>query len=55
VYTELFGVEDSSAAFGVGMTRTIEQADLESFQQTVEPSRKGLKTNAALAAEVMES
>jgi len=26
VYTEFFGVADSSAAFGVGMTRTIEQA-----------------------------
>jgi hypothetical protein len=25
VYTELFGIADSSAAFGVGMTRMIEQ------------------------------
>jgi hypothetical protein len=31
VYTELFGVADSSAAFGVGMTRTIEQGDPENF------------------------
>ena len=31
VYAELFGVADSSAAFGVGMTRTIEQGDPESF------------------------
>jgi hypothetical protein len=31
VYAELFGVADSSAAFGVGMTRTIEQVDPESF------------------------
>jgi hypothetical protein len=31
VYTELFGVADSSAAFGVGMTITIEQRDPESF------------------------
>jgi hypothetical protein len=31
VYTEFFGVADSSAAFGVGMTRTIEQGDPESF------------------------
>jgi hypothetical protein len=31
VYTELFGVADSSAAFGVGMTRTIGQGDPESF------------------------
>jgi hypothetical protein len=35
VYTELFGVADSSAAFGVGMTRRIERGDLEIFQQTV--------------------
>jgi hypothetical protein len=31
VNTEFFGVADSSAAFGVGMTRTIEQGDPESF------------------------
>jgi hypothetical protein len=31
VYTEFFGIADSSAAFGVGMTRTIEQGDPESF------------------------
>ena len=31
VHTELFGMADSSAAFGVGMTRTIEQDDPESF------------------------
>jgi hypothetical protein len=29
-YTEFFGIADSSAAFGVGMTRTIEQGDPES-------------------------
>jgi hypothetical protein len=31
----LLGIADSSAAFGLGMTRTIEQGDLESFQRTV--------------------
>jgi len=31
VYTEFFGVADSSAAFGVGMTRMIEQGDRDSF------------------------
>jgi hypothetical protein len=30
VCTEFFGIADSSAAFGVGMTRTIEQGDPES-------------------------
>src|ERR1700757_152450 len=38
MYTELFGVADSSAAFGVGMTRTIEQGDPDRFQQTAKPS-----------------
>jgi hypothetical protein len=36
VYAELFGVADSSAAFGVGMTRTIEQGDPESFSANCE-------------------
>jgi hypothetical protein len=36
VFAELFGVADSSAAFGVGMTRTIEQGDPESFSATCE-------------------
>src|SRR5579864_3559968 len=39
VYTELFGVADSSAAFGFGMTRTIESRAIPRvFQQTVKPS-----------------
>ena len=36
VYTEFFGIADSSAAFGVGMTRTIEQCDPESFSANSE-------------------
>jgi hypothetical protein len=47
VYTEFFGVADSSAAFGVGMTRTIEQGDPESFQQTVKPPLTLLHYGAA--------
>jgi hypothetical protein len=36
MYIKLFGVADSSAAFGVGMTRTIEQGDPKSFSANCE-------------------
>jgi hypothetical protein len=39
----LSGVADSSAKFGVGMTRTIERGDSESFQKAVKPKAQSLK------------
>jgi hypothetical protein len=42
VYTEFFGVADSSAAFGVGMTRTIEQDDPENFSANLKPASHAL-------------
>jgi len=51
VYAELFGVADSSAAFDVGMTRTIEQGDPESFSANRFSRIKFVAVTARLEAE----
>src|SRR5207253_666333 len=39
----LLGIADSAAAFGLGMTRTIEQGDLESFSPNCKDRRLEIK------------
>jgi hypothetical protein len=51
VFAELFGVADSSAAFGVGMTRTLEQDDPESFSANRFSRIKFVAVTARLEAE----
>jgi len=56
VYTELFGIANSSAAFGVGMTRTIEQGEPESFSANPEAKPfQSLRSFVLLSSTVLEN
>ena len=53
MYTEFFGVADSSAAFGVGMTRRIEQGDPESFSANPKAAADFAALTARLGSRVL--